>query len=446
MSKENEVIILGGGISGLTTAWYLKKAGIPFMLFEKREKTGGSIYTKIKESSVFDFGPNTLRDRTGEIRNIAGELGLEEDILEISEAFKTRYIVRYGEPQALKPSLGSVISTKLLSGKGKLRVLAEPFISKGPEEDESVGDFLTRRIGKEATDYLADPIFSGIYAGDIYRMSKKEILSKQAELEQEFGSMVWGAIRSKKEKKDEAHSVKPMVLTFKKGLQQFTDAITKSLEDHIRFDTVTGLKKSDKGFTIDTTEGHFLAQKVISCIPAYALAEIMTGFDAELVEKLKEIDYPPMISTHLLFNKEVFDNDKTGFGFLIPRRENIRLLGAIWKTSLFPELTKEGKYQFTLMTGGASDRDVIKEPLENIEQQIVSEFQQLMSIREQPEMVTSKVWEKAIPQYTVGYQSVRNAIQKAEDHNPGLHIGGNYRWGISVPDCVNGAKNFVQSL
>lgn len=446
MSKENGVIILGGGISGLSTAWFLKKAGIPFTLFEKKGETGGSIHTKVKDSSVFDFGPSTLRDKTGDIRNIAGELEMKDDILEISEAFKTRYVVRYGEPQALKPSLGSLISTKILTGKGKLRVLAEPFISKGPKEDESVGNFLTRRIGKEATDYLADPIFSGIYAGDIYQMSKKEILGKQAELEQEFGSMVWGAIRAGKESKDDSEAVKPMVLTFRKGIQQLTNTITKSLSEHIRYESVIGLNKLENGFEVETTEGTYKADSVISCIPAYALAEILTGFDAELVRKLNEIDYPPMISSHLLFNKEVFKEDKTGFGFLIPRKENIRLLGAIWKTSLFPELTKEGKFQFTLMTGGAHDREVITDPLEDIEKEIISEFQKLMGISEHPEMITSKVWEKAIPQYTVGYQAIRDAIQQAENQHPGLHIGGNYRWGISVPDCVKGAKNCVNSL
>lgn len=446
MSKENEVLILGGGISGLSAAWYLKKAGIPFLLFEKEQETGGSIQTKIKDSSVFDFGPNTLRDTTGEIREMADELGLKEDILEISEAFKTRYIVRYGEMQALEPSLGSLISTKILSGKGKLRILAEPFISKGPTEDESVGEFLSRRVGSEAADYLADPVFSGIYAGDIYRMSKKEILGKLSENEQEFGSIIWGAIRSKKKKEEESEAVKPMVLSFREGIQQLTNAITEKLDNHIKYENVKSLIKTEEGFEVKTTEGSYKTKTVISCIPSFTLSSILTGFEAELSENLNKIDYPPMISAHLLFDKEVFPEDKKGFGFLIPRKESIRLLGAIWKTSLFPELTKDGKFQFTLMAGGAHDRQVVNKPLEKIEQEIVSEFQHIMGISGKPEMVISKVWEKAIPQYTVGYQNIRDQIQKTEEKNPGLHIGGNFRWGISVPDCIAGAKKTVNSL
>ncbi|MEX2605268.1 MAG: protoporphyrinogen oxidase [Gracilimonas sp.] len=445
IKAKNEILILGGGISGLATAWYLHKAGIPFKLFEKKSETGGSISSSVTNQSVMDFGPNSLRDQNGEIRNISDELGIQNDLIQISEAFKTRFIVRYGELQALEPGIGSLISTKILSGKGKLRILAEPFISKGKAEDESVGDFLERRIGKEAVDYLADPIFSGIYAGDIYQMSKYEILGKMAELEQEFGSLFWGMLRTKKEKKPE-DAVEPMVLTFKKGIQQLTNAISDKLSDHIIHEEVTGLQRVVSGFKVETKDGSYDASRVISCIPAYSLPRILKGFGTYISEALNEIDYPPMVSTQLIYNREAISSQKTGFGFLVPRKENIRLLGAIWKTSLFPELSGADKVQFTLMTGGAHDRNVISDSMEKIEQEIISEFSTLMGISEKPGFVKSKLWEKAIPHLTVGYQKVRQSIIQAEEEYPGLFIGGNYRWGISVPDCVQGASKLVQKL
>ncbi|MDZ7808184.1 MAG: protoporphyrinogen oxidase [Gracilimonas sp.] len=209
---KKEVLVLGGGISGLSTAWFLYKAGIPFTLFEKEKKSGGVISSSEIDGTVVDFGPNSLRDRDGALRALAEEIGLKDDIIEISEAFKTRYIVRDRELQELVPSPKTLFTTKVLSAKGKWRVFAEPFISKGPDEDESVGDFLERRIGKEAVDYLVDPVFSGIYAGDIYSISKKEILPKLAENEQKFGSLVMGTLRSKKKKSN----VRPVVLSFKR--------------------------------------------------------------------------------------------------------------------------------------------------------------------------------------------------------------------------------------
>jgi len=447
MNKFNfgeEVLILGGGISGLSTAWFLHKAGIPFKLFEKEPETGGKISTVEVHNSQLDFGPNSLRDRNGDIRQLAKELGISDEVIQISEAFKTRYITRDGKLQSLSPSVGSLFTTKILSGKGKLRALAEPFISKKEDldGDESVGEFLERRLGKEAVEYLVDPVFSGIYAGDIYQMSKKAVLPELAEYEQEYGSLVWGALRSKKEKK----SVKPMVLSFRKGIQQLTDAITEKLSEHIIYDEVLSVQKMSSGYKITTEERAYKTQKVISCVPAFSLGRILEGFEPEVSALLTDIDYAPMLSTQMLFEKEQVDFAKQGFGFLVPRKENIRLLGVIWKSSIFPGLSDENVHQFTLMTGGAHDRNVLSDSTDDIEQQVVKEFQGLMGIKQEPTLVKSRLWPKAIPQMNVGYEGIKESLSKFEQEYSGFYFGGNYRWGVSVPDCISGANKIIRSL
>jgi oxygen-dependent protoporphyrinogen oxidase len=439
MAQKTEVYILGGGISGLATAWHLHKASIPFKLIEKQSAVGGVISSEVTKKSILDFGPNSLRDRDGSIRNLAQEVGIEDEIVQISEAFKIRYIVRDRKLQALTPSPKTLFTTKVISGKGKLRALAEPFISKGTSEDESVGAFLERRIGKEAVEYLVDPVFSGIYAGDIYQISKKEILPKLVENEQQFGSIVMGMLRSKKEKSD----VKPMVLTFKKGIQQLTNAIAKKISGQILHEKVVSIKKQKDGFEIHTSEEVHLAKKVISCLPAHTLSSVLEEFDPALAKTLQSIDYAPMLSTQVIFNSTDINFSQPGFGFLIPRRENTRLLGAIWKSSIFPELSKDGFFHCTLMTGGAHDREVLSEDIDKIEKQIIEEFSKLLETSVNPEFVKSKLWEKAIPQFQVGYESVRDKIKEAESEYSGFYIGGNFRWGVSVPDCVKGAKELI---
>ncbi|MEQ8524889.1 protoporphyrinogen oxidase [Gracilimonas sp.] len=439
---SHEVIILGGGISGLSTAWFLRQKGISFKLFEKQSETGGVIASEYIEGSVMDFGPNSLRDRNGQIRKIAKDLGISDDLIGISEAFKTRYIVRDGKLQSLSPNISSLISTKVLSASGKIRLLKEPFIEAGSGEDESIGEFLERRIGKEAVDYLADPIFSGIYAGDIYRMSKKSVLPKLAEFEQDYGSVSWGAIRSKKEKRE----VKPMVLSFKKGIQQLTDAITEKISDHITYDEVLSLKKSDSGFEVATEEATYHSLNVISCIPAYNLGRILEGFEPELSAELMNIDYAPMLSVQLTFNKAEIDFITEGFGFLVPRKERIRLLGAIWKSSIFPELTNKDQHQFTLMIGGAHDRGILTEPKEQVEQEGIREFCRLMQFDARPSVIRSRLWKKAIPQFEVGYEQQKAKLDRFEGGNPGLYFGGNYQWGVSVPDCIQGAEGLAEEL
>lgn len=437
-----EILILGGGISGLATAWNLHKAGIPFKLIEKQSMVGGVISSEIREESVLDFGPNSLRDRDGSIRQLAKEVGLEDEIVQISEAFKTRYIVRDRQLQALTPSPKTLFTTKVISAKGKLRALAEPFITKGTFNDESVGAFLERRIGKEAVEYLVDPVFSGIYAGDIYQISKKEILPKLVENEQQFGSIMMGALRSKKEESE----TKPMVLTFKKGIQQLTNAIAEKISDYILNEEVIGVKRSGNIFEIRTSEGVHRAEKVISCLPAYSLASVLDGFVPTLSKTLRRIEYAPMLSTQVMFKSEDIRLPRSGFGFLIPRKENIRLLGAIWKSSIFPELSKDRYFHCTLMTGGAHDRDILSDDIQKVEEQIMAEFSELMKTSAEPEFVKSRLWKKAIPQFHVGYETVRQKMKEAEKEYPGLYIGGNFRWGVSVPDCVKSAKTVVQEI
>lgn len=445
MSEENSndhVLILGGGISGLAVAWNLYKAGVSFKLIEKQPETGGVISSQVVHDTVLDFGPNSIRDRDGSIRKLAEDVGLDDQIVQISEAFKTRYIVRNGKLQGLTPSIGSLIFTKILSGKAKLRILAEPFIAKGETGDESVGDFLERRIGKEAVQYIADPVFSGIYAGDIYQMSKKAILPKLDGFEQEFGSVFLGSVRSKKEKK----STKPMVLAFRRGIQELTDAITEQLSEHIIHEEVQSVRKTERGFEVLTSENRMQSEKVISCIPAYNLSEVLEGFDPNLSSILSDIDYAPILSTQILYNKGEVDFDKSGFGFLIPRSEKIRLLGAIWKSSIFPELTTADSLHFTLMTGGARDRAILSDPVEQVEKEVLAEFSKLTGIEQSPMVVKSRLWRKAIPQFNVGYESIQSALKKAEEENPGFYIGGNYRWGVSVPDCVKESEKLVQKI
>jgi oxygen-dependent protoporphyrinogen oxidase len=440
MGKENEILVLGGGISGLCVAWELHKAKIPFKLIEKQVETGGVISSSTIEGTVLDFGPNSLRDRDGSIRKLAEELGLSDEIIQISEAFKTRFIVRDRKLQALTPSLKTLFTTNVISGKAKWRMLAEPFILKGESKDESVGDFLERRIGKEAVDYLVDPIFSGIYAGDIYQISKKEILPQLQENEQKFGSLIMGAFRSKKQKSN----TEPMVLSFRKGVQQLTDAITEKISDHIIQEKVVAITKEEHGFKVETSKQSYRSEKVISCLPAYVLGSVTKGFAHDLPDILQGIDHPPMLSTQVVFNKADVQLPQSGFGFLVPRKENIRLLGAIWKSSIFPELSNNEQFHFTLMTGGAHDRKILTEDITEIEKQILEEFSNLTGIDAEPILVKSQLWRKAIPQFHVGYEAVREEIKKVEKENPGFHIGGNYRWGVSVPDCVKGASTLLK--
>ena len=442
-SSSNTIAVLGGGISGLSTAWYLKKKGFEVTLFEAQESTGGVIRSEPNQYSVFDFGPNTIRDKTGSVSEMIIDLGLEDEVLSISEASKTRFIVKNGELKKIKQNPVSFLFSDVLSWKGKKELFSEPIRkSLNSDADESIGSFLERRIGKEAVDYLADPFFSGIYAGDLYSLSKKKLIGKLADFEQEYGSITKGFLKSRKKKT----SFKPKVISFKNGVQELTDKLTEHLQDSIIHEEVKNLQIQQSNFKVTTADHEYIFDKAVSCLPAYVLKEVLKTDDQKLGNSLSEINYSPMLSTQLVFKKEDLNLPENGFGFLVPRKENIRLLGAIWKSNIFPDQTENEYVHVNLMTGGSHDIKVIDQVIRDIEREVIEEFSGIMNVKGNAEMVSSKLWKKAIPQFHVGFASVEESIDRFQKENEGFYIGGNFRWGVSVSDCVEGAKNLSEFI
>ena len=431
------IAVIGGGISGLTTAFYLMKAGRNVSVFEKNNP-GGSIQSDDLDGTTIDLGPNSLRDKTGDLVDLVNELNLNDEFIEVSEAFKTRCIVRHGKLQYLKPSPLTLLTTPILSFGGKFRILGEPFSKAGNDGDdeESVADFLSRRIGSEAVDYLVDPFFSGIYAGDISRLSKHELMPKLAQFEAEHGSLMKGM--RKASKKGKGHP-KTSVFNFKKGLQTLTDALARSLGNHLIPHEVTSIQKSEKGYVLSWNGESEEFDKVIACIPAYNLAVLLKDLDADTSTELQKIEYSPILTTQLIFEKNKLDEIPEGFGFLVPRKEKLRLLGAIWKSSIFPDMAKPGHAHFNLMSGGAHDQFTVGD-VEKVQAEVIKEFQQLMGIKIEPKNVYSRYWQKAIPQFNIGYKSIREQLDTFRNVNPNFIIGGNYVWGVAVPECISKAK------
>jgi len=442
-SSSNTIAVLGGGISGLSTAWYLKKKGFEVTLFEVQEDTGGVIRSVSNQYSVFDFGPNTIRDKTGSISGMIADLGLEDEVLSMSEGSKTRFIVRNGELKKIKQNPISFLFSDVLSWKGKKELFSEPIRkSLNSDADESIGSFLERRIGKEAVEYLADPFFSGIYAGDIYSLSKKKLIGKLADFEQEYGSITKGFLKSRKKKS----SFKPKVISFKKGVQQLTETLSERLDDSILHEEVKSLQVQQSNFKVTTTDHEYIFDKVVSCLPAYVLKEVLKTNAQKFENSLSEVNYSPMLSTQLVFKKEDMNLPENGFGFLVPRKESIRLLGAIWKSNIFPDQTEDEYVHVNLMTGGSHDIKVIDQDIRDIENEVIEEFSAIMNVKGDVEMVSSKLWKNAIPQFHVGFASVEESMDRFQQENEGFYIGGNYRWGVSVSDCVDGAKNLSEFI
>lgn len=439
--RENPILILGGGISGLATAYFLKKRNRPFLLFEKSDDVGGVFKSSEYENHILDFGPNSIRDKNGLIQEIVTDLGLEDEMLEISESFKTRYLLKEGNLKAVSSPL-SLLKSDLISWKGKLKALSEVFKKAENYSEESVGSFFERRFGKEIVDQILDPVLSGIYAGKVYDMSMQQLYPDLINLERDYGSVIQGLIKKSRSKQ----KTERKVINFKKGISQFTSGLYEFLKDDIIHEEVLSITKKEGKYFIKTSRDEYLSEQIISCLPSYVLAKLVEDWNSELSSTLSEIKYAPLVSTQIAFESSEIEVPKSGFGFLVPSREKIPILGAIWKSAIFENHATPNTSLFNILAGGSHYSGIVDKPISLIEEESLRSFSSIMKISAEPKFITSWVWGKAIPQFSVQHPSLISQISAFEAQNKGFCVGGNYIWGVAIPDCVEKAKAIADEL
>jgi len=458
MSSNKKIVVIGAGISGLTTAYLLLKEGYDVVVLEQKDKVGGSIETVSESGFLFDRGPNSGLETTPLIQRLVKELNLEDQFVYANREGNKRYILRNNELHALPMSPPAFFKTKLFSRKAKLRLMAEPFIGKSKDGYyQSIAEFVTRRLGKEFLDYAINPFVAGVYAGRPEELSVKSAFPKLYALEEEYGGLILGTLRSirKRKKSKEVSKQSAKMFSFKDGMKVLPEAIADELGNRISTGVeVTSVRKTSEGnYGVTFRDGKqsltLLADVVLSTAPAYKAAELVGHFDEKLIEHLNGIYYPPVLVLYLVYNKSFIGQPLDGFGFLIPEKEEKSFLGAIWSSVIFPNRSDESKAAFTLFIGGSRDAGFVDDVEQNVIDRARREFELLMKISAEPVMITKRFWPKAIPQYNLGYVEHENFFDHFEKDNKGIILGGNYRGGISVGDCIKNSElvaNKVKNL
>ncbi|WOO39631.1 protoporphyrinogen oxidase [Rubellicoccus peritrichatus] len=445
------VAIIGAGISGLTAAYELKKAGWQVRILESSDRIGGAIQSQLDKGFLIEGGPNTMMVHSQETLDFLVEIGLEDTILEPNSTSNKRFIVRNGKPQAIPMSPLSAITTPLFSPAGKLRLLGDVFVRKSNNlVEESVAAFVSRRVGPEFLDYAINPFVGGIFAGDPKRLSLQHAFPRMAALEKEHGSLILGAIakmRSKRAaKKAGTPSFKPRMLSFQNGMHMLPTALEKKLSENItRGVELKEIKKSNQwnlswSYKDGYENDHF--DHVIVTAPAFKIEKL--PLPAQLkkdLSVLSEIPHPPVSSLYLGYRREQVKHPLDGFGVLIPEVEKRKVLGALFSSSLFENRAPEGHVGLTVFIGGSRQPDLAKKPKETLTEIAHNDLKNLLDLSGAPQFVKHTYWPQAIPQYTLGYDRYLNAIAQAEKEFSELHFIGNYRNGISVAQCLeNGRK------
>lgn len=443
-----KIVIVGAGITGLTAAYWLKKEGINAKIVEANPEVGGNIKTISHNGFVFDTGPNSGLETTPLISQLVNELNLSDEFIYANKEANRRYILRDGLLHPLPLSPKDFLTTKLFSTKGKLRVLMEPFVGKSKDGYyQSVAQFVRRRLGEEFLDYAINPFISGVFAGDPENLSVKSAFPKLYRLEEVYGGLFKGMIKGAKERKKRAEKSKQeaSMFSFKSGMSRLIKALKENLNDQILVNhKVIDLDRKEDHYILKILENgnviNLETKSVLFTIPAYAVAEILKDKDGVLFNHLSTIYYPKVLVLNLIYKKEKIGQPLDGFGFLIPEKEKKKFLGAIWNSAIFPNRGDENLASFTLFVGGSRQSNLLDSGIEKLIETVISEFKEIMKIEEKPISVNYKLWEKAIPQYSLGYIEKEKAKDEFEKNYPGVFLGGNYRGGISVGDCIKNSK------
>ena len=454
---ETDAVVIGAGISGLATAYRLRRAGLDILLLEKSSHIGGTIQTEKLDGFIIDYGPNSTLDTSPKISDFIKEIGLQNTRVNANASANRRYILRNGELRPLPMNPPQFIASNLFTFKAKLRLFAEPFISPAPEDkEETISEFVERRLGKEFLDYAINPFVAGVYAGDPSRLSVRSAVAKIYALEKNYGSLIKGAIKGAKERKKRAQSdrTKAQLFSFQQGMGELTKSLGKSLKDKIQTEceirNVTLPTDSQEFYTIDYCkagqEFTVKTKSLIFAIPSYVTASYLQPFDSFLSSNLQEIVYPPVAMVFLGFKKKVACRALDGFGFLVPKVENRNILGTIWSSTIFPNRAPEDGVALTTFIGGMRQPELVSREDKELCSLVLNDLREIMGLQGQPDVIKIKRWQKAIPQYELGHEQRIEAVKQFETKHPGMFISGNFRSGISVGDCIIQSETLAERV
>lgn len=434
-----KVAVIGAGISGLVTAFRLQQRGVDVTVFEASGTVGGNIRSELRDGFLLEYGPNTFLTNRN-LYDLIADLGLLDQVVSPRPSAKKRYIVRNGRVTQLPAGPGGLFSSKAFSAAGKITLLGEPFRKRGTRSGESVYDFFARRFGSEIADYAADPFIAGIYAGDPRKLSIEAAFPRLFEYEQQHGSIIRGALFSKKDKPAKPPKGFPRSFTFERGVATVIRTLSGKLGNSVELnEPVISLTKSSDGYRVATEDGEQFFDAVVVSTPAYAASKLLGEMDAALAARLADVHYPPIAVVTTAFEASQVANAPSGFGVLVPAVEKRQILGVLFNSSAFGNRAPAGYHLYTTFIGGSRDSELCEKPEAELAQIALEELASLFGAQGTPVLTEVKKWDRAIPQYNVGYESVLAAIDKFRVDHPGVFFCSNFYKGISVGDCVKNA-------
>jgi oxygen-dependent protoporphyrinogen oxidase len=456
--RPRKVVVIGGGITGLTAARELFKVSVKtrrpveVVVLEASPRLGGKVRTELVDGAVVETGPDSFVTLKPEMLELVRELGLENELIPTGPE-PTVSVLKGGRMLPMPAGMQLISPTRLLpfafsslfSWRAKLRMAVEPLIPrKRGTDDESLADFTRRRLGAEALDALVAPMLAGIFAGDPEKMSVRSTFPQLVEMEKRGGlarSLWFGG---PKRPKGNGFST---FMTIKGGLTRVVEELAKTLPAGVvRLDCpATAVRRHDAHWEIVTPEGVLQADAVVAASPAPAFADSVEGHDPELAARLREIPFASTATVTLIYDAKTFPRLPRGFGFLTSRGEKLTLTAATYSSSKFPARAPEGKVVIRAFVGGAGREEAAEAAIMRVESRVREDLDRVLDLKGAvPVAAKTTRWIKANPQYNVGHVRRLERLRSCLKDHPGLVLAGCSYAGVGLSDCVRSGRRAAE--
>jgi protoporphyrinogen/coproporphyrinogen III oxidase len=458
------VAIIGGGISGLTTAFYLeqeRRRGVPvdFVVFESEPRFGGVIQTERVDGCIIEAGPDSFLTAKPWARELCDDLRLSSQLIGSRDAERKTYILVDGhlEPiplgmQMMVPTkVAPVFTSRLFSGKTKWSMIREYLSPPDPlaaDNDETVASFVSRHFNSEVVDRLADPLLTGVYGGDTSVLSVRATLPQMVDSECRHRSLVRGALAARKTSNAKSEPP-PLFTAMRDGMQRMVESIVRQLpRETLRCSRqVDAMKARETGWQIASGGATEDFDQVILALPAHSCAKLMSDVSGaeRIVEILGEISYSSAVTVALAYKSSEIALPP-GFGFLVPRNQAKRMIACTFVHKKFENRAPEDTALLRVFMGGARDAEILDLSNSEILEVVRRELREILNIAAEPRIVRIFRWRKAMAQYEVGHLLRIARLEMHVQRFAGLHLAGNAYHGIGIPDCVRLGRSAADAI
>ncbi|HXD31932.1 MAG TPA: protoporphyrinogen oxidase [Pyrinomonadaceae bacterium] len=469
-SKPKRVVIIGGGITGLAAAYKLlelqKQSGqqLDLTILESSPRLGGALKTEERDGFLLEGGADSFISEKPQAINLAKRLGIESRLIETNQQHRRSFIVRKGKLlpvpegfQLMAPSrLWPFVTTNIFSWRGKARMALDLFIQRRHNlnggDDESLANFVRRRLGNEAFERMAQPMIGGIYTADPERLSLRATLPRFLEMEREHRSVIRAMWRARRQSKQTASGVSgarySLFLSFDRGLQVLVNELAAHVSNFTRLDCkVQSLRREDNEWIIELSDkSRIKADAVCLAVPAYVAASLLKNADAELAALLNQIPFASTATINLGFRRADVPHPLDGFGFVVPFIENKSILACTFSSMKFPNRALVDHVLLRAFVGGALQPELFELAEPELILRARKDLKDLLGITAPPLITKVEKWKNSMPQYYVGHLDLVSQIRKLVASQPGLELAGNSYDGTGIPDCIRSGEAAAEKL